>query len=247
MPARFRVGTSGWSYDHWREIFYPSRLPSRERLAFYVDHFDTVEVNASFYRLPSEETLRNWRRTVPRDFRFTMKASRYLTHLKRLADPEEPLKTFLDRARVLGSRLGPVLFQLPPRWKVNPERLGRLLRLLPARRRFVFEFRDPSWFNDEVRELLTRRGVAFCIYHMVGQRCPTWVTAPFVYLRFHGSSGAYGGSYPPRSLARWAQRAREWIREGRDVYAYFNNDTGGQAVRNARDLAMRVGGDAPPR
>jgi uncharacterized protein YecE (DUF72 family) len=242
MSARFRVGTSGWSYDHWREVFYPHKLPARKRLAFYSSRFDTVEVNASFHRLPSEETFRTWREAVPREFKFAVKASRYLTHVKRLADPEEPLKTLLGRARVLGSKLGPVLFQLPPRWRANPERLAGLLRLLPASRRFVFEFRDPSWFNEDVRDLLAHRGAGFCIFHMVGQRCPLWVTAPFVYIRFHGTSGKYGGSYPPRVLAMWAERVRGWIQEGRDVYAYFNNDIGGHAVRNGRDLVKRLEG-----
>ena len=238
--ACFRVGTSGWSYPHWRGRFYPADLKSREYLAFFARHFDTVELNASFYRLPSEESLGNWRRAVPRDFRFSIKASRYITHVKRLADPEEPLRTFLGRARVLGSKLGPILFQLPPRFRSSPARLADLLRFLPARRRFVFEFRDPSWLNDEVREILERRGIGFCIFHMEGLSCPLWVTAPFVYLRFHGTSGKYGGSYSGRDLSRWAERVSGWLGEGRDVYAYFNNDLEAAAVRNSHNLAKLV-------
>jgi uncharacterized protein YecE (DUF72 family) len=240
MTGRFRVGTSGWSYGHWRKLFYPAKLPTREWLAFYARHFDTVEINNSFYRLPAKETFRNWRTGVPREFIYAVKASRYITHVKRLAEPEEPLRTFLGRARVLGAKLGPVLFQLPPRWRANPDRLAAMLKLLPPKRRFVFEFRDPSWFNQDICELLRRRQVAFCIFHMVGLACPSWVTAPFVYVRFHGTSGKYGGGYPPRELARWAERIRDWLREGRDVYAYFNNDADGHAVRNGRDLAKRV-------
>lgn len=239
--GRLRVGTSGWSYDHWRKIFYPEKLAYRDRLAFYARHFATVEINSSFYHLPSEDALLDWKKAVPRDFTFAVKASRYLTHVKRLSDPEAPLELFLARARLLGAKLGPVLFQLPPRWKANPERLRRLLRLLPRRRRFAFEFRDPSWFNEEVAELLRRSGAAFCIFHMVGLPSPLWITAPFVYLRFHGTRGKYGGGYPPRELDRWAERIRGWLADGRDVYAYFNNDIGGHAVEDGRELAERAG------
>ncbi|HEX9724933.1 MAG TPA: DUF72 domain-containing protein [Vicinamibacteria bacterium] len=238
--ACFRVGTSGWSYPDWRGRFYPTVLKPQEQLAFYARHFNTVEVNASFYRLPSEETLDNWRKTVPRDFKFSIKASRYITHVKHMADPKDPVGTFLRRARVLGSKLGPILFQLPPRFRSNPSRLANLVRFLPARRRFVFEFRDPSWINDEVREILERRGIGFCIFHMVGLSCPLWVTGPFVYLRFHGASGKYGGSYRGRDLARWAERVGAWLGEGRDVYAYFNNDLEGAAVRDGQKLAELV-------
>jgi len=240
MTGSLRVGTSGWSYRHWRGRFYPTDLKPREQLRFYASRFDTVEINASFYRLPSEQTVEHWRKTVPRDFRFAIKASRYITHVKRLADPEDSLDMFLGRARILGSKLGPVLFQLPPRFRSNPSRLASLVRLLPARRRFVFEFRDPDWLNDEVRDILERRKVGFCIFHMVGMSCPLWVTAPFVYVRFHGSSGKYGGSYRGRELSRWAERVAGWLRDGLDVYAYFNNDQGGAAVRNGRDLAELV-------
>lgn len=236
----FRVGTSGWSYEHWREIFYPEELPTKERLDFYSRHFDTVEINASFYRLPSEAVFRSWRQTVPPDFTFAVKASRYLTHLKRLIDPKEPLRVLLARARTLGKKLGPVLFQLPPNWKANPDRLAGLLRLLPRTRRFVFEFRDPRWFTSEVEELLRKQEAGFCIFHMVGLDCPHWITAPFVYLRFHGTSGKYGGSYPPRELDRWAKRIDGWLELGLDVYAYFNNDVSGHAVANAGELAQRV-------
>ena len=238
----FRVGTSGWSYDHWRKLFYPEKLPAKARLDHYSRSFDTVEVNASFYHLPAENTFRKWKETVPNEFVFAVKASRYITHLKRLAEPEESLELFLSRARLLGRKLGPVLFQLPPNWQVNPERLERFLRLLPRTRRFAFEFRDPSWFTNEVEALLRERAVAFCIFHMVELDCPVWVTAPFVYLRFHGSAEKYRGSYSPRELGRWVKRIRGWLEEGLDVYAYFNNDAYGHAVTNGLDLMKRVGG-----
>ena len=237
----FRTGTSGWSYDDWRNLFYPEKLPSRKRLGYYADHFDTVEVNSSFYRLPAESTFRDWRRTVPRGFTFAVKASRYLTHVKRLNEPKDPLKLFLQRARTLGKKLGPVLFQLPPNFKANTERLAGLLKHLPKTRRFVVEFRDPSWFTEETADLLRERETAFCIFHMAGLDCPLWVTAPFVYLRFHGPSDKYRGSYPSPELERWAERIRGWMDDGLDVYAYFNNSVGGHAVINARELARRVG------
>lgn len=236
----FRVGTSGWSYEHWRGPFYPQELSSKNRLGFYARHFDSVEINASFYRLPSEASFRTWRQTVPKGFTFAVKASRYITHLKRLIEPEEPLKLFLSRARLLGSTLGPILFQLPPNWKANPGRLADLLRLLPPKRRFAVEFRDPSWFSEEIAEILRNRGVAFCVFHMVGMRCPLWVTAPFVYLRFHGTSGKYGGSYSARELDGWAKRIQDWLNQGLDVYAYFNNDEEGKAIVNGLELAKRI-------
>jgi uncharacterized protein YecE (DUF72 family) len=236
----FRVGTSGWSYDHWRVLFYPEKLAAKDRLRHYAEHFDTVEINSSFYRLPTDKAFQTWRHTVPREFTFAVKASRYLTHLKRLVEPREPLKTFMSRARLLGKKLGPVLFQLPPRFKVRPERLSVLLKLLSSKRRFAIEFRDPSWFSDETVAMLESKGVALCIYDMVGVDCPHWVTAPFVYLRLHGTTGQYGGSYPPRELDRWADRVRRWLDEGLDVYVYFNNDVGGYAVANARELKQRI-------
>jgi uncharacterized protein YecE (DUF72 family) len=235
-----RVGTSGWSYDHWRVLFYPEKLTAKDRLRHYAEHFDTVEINSSFYRLPNEKTFQSWRQTVPREFTFAVKASRYLTHLKRLVEPREPFEVFMSRARLLGKKLGPVLFQLPPRFKARPDRLAGLLKLLPSKRRFAVEFRDPSWFSDETAAMLEGNGVALCIYDMVGVDCPHWVTAPFVYLRLHGTTGKYGGSYPPRELDRWAKEARHWLDEGLDVYVYFNNDASGHAVVNARELARRL-------
>lgn len=236
----FRVGTSGWSYDHWRVLFYPEKCPAKDRLKFYAGHFDTVEINSSFYHLPTEKAFQNWRQAVSREFTFAVKASRYLTHVKRLVAPREPLKLFMSRARFLGKKLGPILFQLPPRFKARHDRLADLLKVLPSTRRFAIELRDPSWFSGETAALLESRAIALCVYDMVGIDCPRWVTAPFVYVRLHGTRGKYGGSYPPGELDRWAEEVRRWLDEGLDVFVYFNNDVGGHAVANARELARRL-------
>src|SRR5215217_2193905 len=145
-----RIGTSGWHYEHWRGPFYPENLSKGGFLEYYAGHFDTAEINNSFYRLPEKKTLVRWRETVPEGFVFSVKASRYLTHMKKLKDPREPLGRLLDRVSVLGTRLGPILFQLPPRWRANPERLQGLLEILPENHRYAFEFRDPSWFDDKI-------------------------------------------------------------------------------------------------
>jgi uncharacterized protein YecE (DUF72 family) len=204
-------------------------------LARYSRDFATVEVNNSFYGLPSEETLEDWRETVPAHFRFSVKASRYITHMKKLKDFEEPLATFLERVELLGDRLGPVLFQLPPRWHFNPSRLKAFLAGLPDGRRFVLEFRDPDWYDRRALDMLAERGAALCLHDMAGSRAPREVTAGFVYIRLHGPQ-TYGGRYDRQTLAGWAGAVSAWMRKGCDVYCYFNNDQKGHAVQNAREL-----------
>jgi uncharacterized protein YecE (DUF72 family) len=232
-----RVGTSGWIYRHWRGAVYPAALPVRRWLAHYAGTFDTVEVNNSFYRLPSEETFRNWAAQVPAGFVFAVKASRYLTHMKKLRDPEAPLANVLGRARALADRLGPVLYQLPPGWHADVGRLRHFLTLLPAELTHVVEFRDRTWYSDEVRSALEERGVGFCIHDLRGEPSPEWVTGPVVYVRFHGPTArAYAGRYSPTQLRAWAVRIDGWRRAGRDVYAYFNNDDAGHAFANAGEL-----------
>ena len=157
------IGTSGWHYDHWSGPFYPEDLSKDEFLSYYSKVFHTVEINNSFYHLPSEETFTKWRDTVPDGFIFSVKASRYITHMKKLKDPQEPVTNFMKRVDVLEDKLGPILFQLPPRWKVNPERLINFLKALPAGFRYTFEFRDSSWFDQRVMDALTDQGAAFCI------------------------------------------------------------------------------------
>jgi uncharacterized protein YecE (DUF72 family) len=235
--GQVRIGTSGWSYKHWRGLFYPPRLPARDWFAFYARSFDTVEINNTFYRLPSTGAFAAWRRQAPPGFVYAVKASRYLTHRKKLTDPAAGLEALLGRARLLGPHLGPVLYQLPPHWRCNRDRLRDFLAALPRDLRHVFEFRDPSWYNDAVRELLTEAGAGFCIHDLRGSEAPPWVTGPLVYVRFHGAVGErYGGRYDADHLRRWAEPIDGLSGAGRDVYVYFNNDAGGHAVANARQL-----------
>jgi uncharacterized protein YecE (DUF72 family) len=230
------VGTSGWHYKNWVGEFYPADLPTDEMLAFYARGFRTVEVNNSFYRLPNDETLCGWAEATPPGFVFAFKASRYITHMKKLADPEEPLERVLSKAGLLGPKLGPILFQLPPRWRLDLERFRSFLALLPRDHRFVFEFRDRSWFAEPVYRALDEFGAAFCLYELAGFRTPMEVTADFVYIRLHGPAGPYAGLYDDGALSFWAARIRAWQAEGRDSYCYFNNDERGYAIQNAGEL-----------
>jgi len=235
------IGTSGWHYDHWKGPFYPADMDAGEMLGFYSGVFRAVEINNSFYRLPDERTLEHWRDTVSGDFLFAVKASRYITHMKKLKDPKEPLKTFLGRIRILGDRLGPILFQLSPRWNCNAGRLREFLERLPGDYRYAFEFRDPSWFTDEVCDLLRGAGAAFCIYELAGTLSPKEITADFVYIRLHGPGNeAYEGSYDRQALAGWAGAISSWATSGREVFCFFDNDQRGYAAQNARSLAAML-------
>ena len=247
MSARSRggvyIGCSGWQYRHWRGDFYPRALPVAQWLEYYAARFDTVEINNSFYRLPAPETFIAWRRRVPESFVYAVKASRYLTHMKKLRDPADPLALLFDRARRLGTHLGPVLYQLPPHWPRNLERLELFLRALPRRRLHAVEFRDPSWYSDETARLLRRYRVALCLHDMAGSATPSTSAEPFGYLRLHGPQ-RYGGAYPARTLRMWAEWCAAAFRDGRTIYVYFNNDTGGHAPRDAdrlREACARLG------
>lgn len=241
-PGRVRVGTSGWVYKHWRGVVYPKPLPVKHWFAHYATKFDTVEINNSFYRLASEDAYGEWRQQAPPGFLYAVKASRFLTHMKKLKDPVEPLANVLRRARLLGPHLGPVLYQLPPRWRCDPGRLRAFLELLPRDVTQVMEFRDPSWYTHAVRELLEAHGVGFCIHDLRGVPSPEWVTARAVYVRFHGPTGhAYAGGYPRERLRSWADWIAERRHVGHDVYVYFNNDDAGHAVFNALTLRDLLG------
>jgi uncharacterized protein YecE (DUF72 family) len=244
--AEYRIGCSGWQYRHWRGDFYPAELPQSRWLEYYAERFDTVEINNSFYRLPEAATFRSWKSRAPRGFVYAVKASRFLTHMKKLKDPDDPLRLFFSRADHLGRTLGPVLYQLPPHWPVNIERLETFLRALPRRRRHAIEFREPTWYSDDVLALLERHRVALCLHDMPGSASGQHAIGPFVYVRFHGTS-RYSGSYSDPALARWADWMAARLREGRAVYAYFNNDVGGHAPRDAtrlREMIRRVLGAA---
>ena len=240
--GNIHIGTSGWHYDHWKGPFYPEVMSAGEMLAFYADRLETVEINNSFYQLPEEKTLSEWRHTVPEGFVFAAKASRYITHMKKLKDPAKPVSTFVRRLEVLGDKLGPILYQLPPRWKLNLERLRSFLHALPVGHGYAFEFRDPSWFQNEVYEVLSDKNAAFCIYELAGQLSPKKVTADFVYVRLHGPGDAYEGDYDAQTLAGWAGAFSTWAGKGLQVYCYFDNDQSGYAVRNALSLRDMLNG-----
>ncbi len=231
-----RIGTSGWHYPHWRGPFYPEKLPASKMLEFYTQHFDTVELNNTFYRLPREKGLEAWRDSTPGGFLFAAKGSRYLTHMKKLKDPGPGVEKFFDRIDPLGKKLGPVVFQLPPWWEVNLGRLEEFLETLPPRRRYAFELRNPTWHSEEVYRILRRHRAAFCIFEIAGFRSGLEITANFTYVRLHGPGGAYQGSYPSKTLKTWADRIRAWQRELREIYVYFDNDQAGYAVENALGL-----------
>jgi len=231
--GRIWVGTSGWQYDHWIGPVYGRGLDTRARLSRYARSLYSVEINSTFYGLPSASAVAAWRNATPADFLFAVKASRYITHMKKLKDPAESVGRFFAAIEPLGDKLGPVLFQLPPRWRANADRLEAFLTALPAGYRHAFEFRDESWHCSEIFETLARHNAAFCIFDLEGKQAPTQVTADFAYIRLHGPDGAYRGSYDERALAAWARRIAGWRDSGLDCYCYFDNDEAGYAFANA--------------
>jgi len=236
LTHRVRVGTSGWSYDHWRDRFYPHDMSQRDWLGHYASQFRSVEINSTFYRLPSEDTLRTWHDSVPPDFEFSVKASRYITHTKKLRDPRQTLPPLLERISLLGGKLGPILFQLPPCWRRNVDRLAEFLDALGTDFRHAFEFRDRSWFDDDILALLEDHRAAFCIYDLAGYCAPPFVTGDFVYVRLHGPDAPYRGCYTDSGLAQWHRAIANWQAGGHDVYCYFDNDEAGYAPNNALAL-----------
>ena len=243
--AHPRIGCSGWNYKSWRGNFYPERLPAARWLDYYAGRFETVEVNNTFYRLPERSTFAAWRAEVPPSFLFAVKASRFLTHMKRLRDPDEPLARLFSRASALGRQLGPVLYQLPGNFHIDLQRLDSFLTALPRvlsgkRLSHVMEFRHSSWYVRETFHLLERRKVALCLHDQHGSAIVEPFVGPFVYVRFHGTSGMYRGSYSGRQLDRWAQRLAEQTAIGKRVFAYFNNDPEAVAVANAQRLRAAV-------
>jgi len=239
VAERARIGTSGFEYAHWRDGFYAG-VPRARWLEHYAAHFDTVELNATFYRLPSADAFGQWAARVPDGFLFAVKASRYLTHIRRLREPAEPIGRLWTRAARLGDRFGPVLYQLPPRWKPNLDRLSAFLAAIPREHPQAIEIRDQRWYRPDVMELLSRGGAALCLHDMPGSATDPEPIGPFVYLRFHGAGERYGGRYPSQRLAAWARRIEEWVAAGLPVWAYFNNDIGGHAVRDAARLREMV-------
>ncbi len=244
--GRLYIGTSGFSYDHWREGFYPAGLAKSKWFEYYATQFNSVELNVTFYRLVKEATFKKWYEETPEDFRFAIKGSRFISHQKKLKDCEEAVERFFEGARELKEKLGVVLWQLPGSFRVDLERLenfGNFLKeqSVASKVKHAFEFRDESWFNEEVYDLLRKNHTGLCMADSGGK----WpgvevVTAVFVYLRFHGPAGLYASSYSDEELEMWAKKIRKWLSEGKDVYAYFNNDAQGYAVDNAMMLEALV-------
>lgn len=237
------IGTSGWSYDHWHGVLYPHGIPRWERLGHYLPRYNTVELNASYYRWPRDTAFTSWRRRMPEGFLLSVKAPRLLTHVRRLYGPERWLQRIGRSLERLGERRGVFLVQLSPHFEYDHTRLQYFLEQLPRGLPTAFEFRHPSWHHDAVFDLLERYGAAYCVMSGAHLPCILRATASFVYLRLHGPDPhhLYGGSYSEDDLRWWADRIREWQAQGRSVFAYFNNDGGGNAVRNADTLKHLLG------
>lgn len=237
-----RIGCSGWNYRHWRGDFYPEGLPVKRWFDRYAAHFDTVEVNATFYRLPEVTTFTTWREQAPPGFCYAIKAPRFITHMKKLKDCGESMARFLERARHLGEALGPILYQLPPSLRFDRERLQAFLGLLPPDMAHVFEPREPSWLSDDVFALLIEAGVGLCAHDMPARADNRVATGKLAYVRFHGTSGKYVGRYSEEALRDWANWLRAEQAKGRSGWAYFNNDIHGHAIEDAKALQRTIDG-----
>jgi len=231
-----RIGTSGWHYAHWEGLYYPDKLPKNKWLEYYAKDFDTVEINNTFYQLPKEQTFKNWHKQAPKNFLFTVKANRFITHIKRLKDAEETLPRFFERADLLKENLGPVLYQLPPSFHKDLDRLTYFLQVLPKNHTAIFEFRHKSWLSEDTCNLLNEFKAGFCIHDLDGEQSPRIVTGDVVYVRFHGTTGRYSGSYSKAQLRCWADWLKEQTNKVRSIYVYFNNDAKAYAVYNAKTL-----------
>ncbi|RAV99973.1 DUF72 domain-containing protein [Pseudochryseolinea flava] len=240
------IGTSGWHYKHWTGSFYPAGTKPSDQFSLYKEHFNAVEINNSFYRLPSLNVFKKWHAESPEKFLFVVKANRFITHNKKLKDPEESIKRFFDNVKFLRKKLGPILFQLPPSWKKNVVRIESFLEALPKRYRYVFEFRNSTWYDEDIIQALRRHRSAFCIYELAGHLSPVFITADFVYVRLHGpGAGKYQGSYTDKQLAEWSKQCEEWKREGLDVFIFFDNDEKGYAAFNAKAFQKIVSKHKP--
>lgn len=234
MLAKWRIGTSGWNYDHWKEVFYPAHVAKSKWLEFYANHFDTLEVNATFYRLPKPKTFENWHERTPEKFLWAVKGNKYITHTKRLKDSKEPLERLYKAVEGLKEKVGPILFQLPPSLSFDRDLFRQFCKNLDSSYRHVLEIRHPSWIHEHVFQILKENNMAFCLSDTAG-RYPYHevITADFLYLRLHGSKKLYASKYSEEELQEWAHKIKEWNME---TYLYFDNDFQGYAVRNARRL-----------
>jgi len=234
--ARYYIGTSGWHYDDWKGRFYPEKLPKSKWLEFYARHFPTVELNNTFYRLPSEAAFANWYESAPSSFTYAVKVSRFITHIKRLKDCDEAVTNFMSRSALLKEKLGPLLYQLPPSMHRNDATLASFLSKLPSEFRHVIEFRHQSWLVEEVFDILREHRTGICVFDMPESTCPLLATADFAYIRFHGSDSLYSSCYSDEELADWAGKITGLAEKRDSVYIYFNNDVQGFALRNAETI-----------
>lgn len=239
--GKIYIGTSGWNYKGWKDLFYPRDVKQADLLRKYAESFASVELNTSFYHLPKRASVESWAEQSPDNFLFSCKASRYLTHMKKLKDPQEGLERLWEVFVPLGRKLGPVLFQLPPGWRTNTERLAEFIDYLPARYQYTFEFRDQSWLCQEVYDLLGENNINLCFYDFKQYRSPEVVTADFIYIRLHGPMETpYWGSYSDADLNSYARKIKHWSTAGKDVYCYFDNDQEANAPRDALRLISNL-------
>lgn len=239
------IGTSGFAYDKWQGRFYPKDVDKKHLLAYFARFFNSVEINSSFYHLPKPSTIKQWQKQVPEDFRLVLKISRYITHRKRLMDSLPPIKVFMSSAKYLKTRRGPLLLQLPSQMKPDLARLDEVLKnfrkVAGPGWQIAVEVRHPDWYGRDLNQLLDRHGASLVVHDMPKSRCdkPN-AGADFVYMRFHGPKGDYHGKYAPRNLAPPARKIRGWLKQGKDVYVFFNNDADGYAPFDAQKLAKLV-------
>jgi uncharacterized protein YecE (DUF72 family) len=239
-PADLRIGTSGWHYKDWWGPFYPEKLRKKDALSFYVTRFNTAELNAPFYRTPTLEAVKNWADSTPDDFRFAWKASRFITHYRRLVVNEQSMELLQSRLEQLGYKLGPVLFQLPPQMHVDRERLATFIDQLPKGHRYCFEFRHESWYDQAILDLLRNHDMSLCLSDHAAAPAPREATASWVYIRNHGPSGRYHGNYSPEALDGWTADIRRWREEGRDIWCFFDNDVKSAAPNDAAALLEKA-------
>ncbi|MEX0771553.1 MAG: DUF72 domain-containing protein [Balneolales bacterium] len=235
------IGTSGWHYKHWKGPFYKEDEKNKNFLEVYCQTFKTAEINNSFYKLPSKETFKSWASMVPDDFIFSVKASRYITHMKNLKDPKGPLNNFYKGIEPLGDKVGPILFQLPPGWKLKLERLNDFLNHLSKDYRHTFEFRNETWFDEQIYDTLKEHNSSFCIYDLKQKTSPKETTSDLVYIRLHGpAEDPYQGEYQKKGLKQWAKNITNWKDQGKEVYCYFDNDQNGYAPKDAVRLIEMI-------
>jgi uncharacterized protein YecE (DUF72 family) len=241
MSNFLKIGTSGWMYKHWIGRFYPKDIKNKKMLKFYCRKFSTVEINNTFYQLPDPDSIKNWINETPKDFIFTVKANRYITHMKNLKEPQKITKKFFNIIKNFENNIGPVLFQLSSNWHVNIERLENFVPVLPDNYDYVFELRHPSWFCDEVYGLLRKNNIAFCFHDYDNKKTPLEITSQdLIYIRLHGSNANYKKLYSNNELNWWTKKIAKWTSEGKKIYVFFNNDAFGSAITNAIEIREKL-------